>query len=95
MDGFTYLCLLFQLILTVGFGISGEEYEAPATVGLGRLLRNYVGVKQGSSFKMALFADLHFGEDAWTSWGPLQDVKSIRVMSTVLDHETPGDICPK
>uniref|UniRef100_M1AYN5 ATPAP16/PAP16 n=1 Tax=Solanum tuberosum TaxID=4113 RepID=M1AYN5_SOLTU len=43
----------------------------------------------GSSFKIALFADLHFGENAWTDWGPRQDVNSIKVMSTVLDEEQP------
>lgn len=48
-----------------------------------------IRVRQGSPFKIALFADLHFGEDAWTSWGPLQDVHSINVMSSVLDHEKP------
>ncbi|XP_050123149.1 probable inactive purple acid phosphatase 16 isoform X3 [Malus sylvestris] len=41
-------------------------------------------------FKIALFADLHFGEAESTEWGPLQDVNSTRVMSSVLDHETPG-----
>ncbi|KAM1079646.1 hypothetical protein ACFX2B_014190 [Malus domestica] len=40
-------------------------------------------------FKIALFADLHFGEAESTEWGPLQDVNSTRVMSSVLDHETP------
>lgn len=34
----------------------------------------------GSSFKIALFADLHFGENAWTDWGPRQDVNSIKVI---------------
>ncbi|XP_068663399.1 probable inactive purple acid phosphatase 16 [Aristolochia californica] len=42
-----------------------------------------------SSFKIALFADLHYGEDAWTDWGPRQDLNSDRVMSTVLEAETP------
>ncbi|XP_023526627.1 probable inactive purple acid phosphatase 16 isoform X1 [Cucurbita pepo subsp. pepo] len=41
------------------------------------------------TFKIVLFADLHFGEDAWTDWGPLQDANSSRVMSTVLDLENP------
>ncbi|KAJ0703826.1 putative calcineurin-like phosphoesterase domain, ApaH type, phosphoesterase [Helianthus annuus] len=44
---------------------------------------------KGSSFKVALFADLHFGEDAWTDWGPHQDFNSVKVMSTVLDLESP------
>ncbi|KAI6696838.1 hypothetical protein NL676_016957 [Syzygium grande] len=47
--------------------------------------------RQGSPFKIALFADLHFGEDAWTDWGPRQDVNYVQVMSTVLDDEVPGD----
>jgi len=47
-------------------------------------------MRAGEPFKVALFADLHFGEDAWTDWGPLQDVNSINVMNTVLHHETPG-----
>ncbi|KAF5750250.1 inactive purple acid phosphatase 16 isoform X3 [Tripterygium wilfordii] len=46
-------------------------------------------IQPDKHFKIALFADLHFGEDAWTDWGPRQDVNSIKVMSTVLDHETP------
>ncbi|KAK1292707.1 putative inactive purple acid phosphatase 16 [Acorus calamus] len=41
------------------------------------------------SFKIALFADLHYGENAWTDWGPVQDVNSDWVMSTVLDIEKP------
>ncbi|KAI4325630.1 hypothetical protein MLD38_031012 [Melastoma candidum] len=43
----------------------------------------------GKPFRIALFADLHFGEDAWTDWGPRQDLNSLRVMSSVLDRELP------
>ncbi|GER25829.1 purple acid phosphatase 16 [Striga asiatica] len=43
----------------------------------------------GAPFRVALFADLHFGEDAWTEWGPQQDISSLRVMSDVLDREQP------
>jgi len=38
---------------------------------------------------VALFADLHYGEDAWTDWGPAQDAGSDRVMAAVLDAEKP------
>jgi hypothetical protein len=41
-------------------------------------------------FKVALFVDLHYGEDAWTDWGPAQDAASDRVMAAVLDAENPG-----
>ncbi|KAL0926864.1 hypothetical protein M5K25_003117 [Dendrobium thyrsiflorum] len=42
-----------------------------------------------SPFRIALFADLHYGENAWDDWGPKQDVKSDRVLSNILDNETP------
>ncbi|XP_057982694.1 probable inactive purple acid phosphatase 16 isoform X2 [Malania oleifera] len=84
---FISLSLLFhaQFILSVGCGnvldqVTVARRAAPA---------NNLRVPAGSSFKIALFADLHFGEDAWTDWGPLQDRNSIRVMSTILDQETP------
>jgi hypothetical protein len=44
----------------------------------------------GGRFKVSLFADLHYGENAWTDWGPAQDDGSDRVMATVLDAEKPG-----
>ncbi|MBA0857842.1 hypothetical protein Goshw_018051 [Gossypium schwendimanii] len=50
---------------------------------------NHIRTRAGAPFKVALFADLHFGENAWTDWGPKQDVNSIKVMSSVLDTETP------
>ncbi|CAI9782818.1 unnamed protein product [Fraxinus pennsylvanica] len=50
---------------------------------------NNIPMRQGSPFKIALFADLHFGEDAWMNWGPIQDMNSVKVMSTVLDKEDP------
>uniref|UniRef100_A0ACD5XFW9 Uncharacterized protein n=1 Tax=Avena sativa TaxID=4498 RepID=A0ACD5XFW9_AVESA len=44
---------------------------------------------QDGRFKLALFADLHYGESAWTDWGPAQDDGSGRVMAAVLDAEKP------
>ncbi|XP_057506193.1 probable inactive purple acid phosphatase 16 isoform X1 [Actinidia eriantha] len=52
---------------------------------------NQLRLAPGAPFKIALFADLHFGENAWTDWGPRQDVNSLKVMSTVLDKEKPAD----
>ncbi|CAN4089848.1 unnamed protein product [Withania somnifera] len=49
----------------------------------------FIRPPSGSSFKIAIFADLHFGENSWTEWGPGQDVNSIKVISTVLDKEQP------
>jgi hypothetical protein len=45
----------------------------------------------GSGFKIALFTDLLYGENAWTDWGPAQNVNSDGIMSAVLDSEKPGD----
>ncbi|KAG9942889.1 Metallo-dependent phosphatase, partial [Aureobasidium melanogenum] len=39
------------------------------------------------SFQLSIFSDLHFGEAEDTLWGPEQDVKSARVMNSVLDNE--------
>jgi hypothetical protein len=44
-----------------------------------------------ASFKVAIFADLHYGENAWDAWGPRQDVSSTAVQSFLLDHELPGE----
>ena len=57
------------------------------TVGLDDQVR-YVQMRAGAAFKITVFADLHFGENAWSDWGPDHDVNSVKVMSTVLDNET-------
>ncbi|KAF0926819.1 hypothetical protein E2562_027411 [Oryza meyeriana var. granulata] len=59
------------------------EHRRPDTTGR-RPLRFASG-----GFKVALFADLHYGENAWTDWGPAQDAGSDRVMAAVLDAEKP------
>ena len=52
----------------------------------------YVQMQADAPFKIALFADLHYGEATSTDRGPLKDVNSTRVMNTVLDDETPGNV---
>ncbi|KAK1776637.1 Metallo-dependent phosphatase [Copromyces sp. CBS 386.78] len=42
---------------------------------------------KGNTFQISIFQDLHFGENAWEEWGPLQDLSTTRVMNTVLDSE--------
>ncbi|KAK3377247.1 Metallo-dependent phosphatase-like protein [Lasiosphaeria ovina] len=39
------------------------------------------------TFHISIFEDLHFGENAWDSWGPKQDVNSVKVIGQVLDAE--------
>ncbi|KAI8562349.1 hypothetical protein RHMOL_Rhmol03G0029400 [Rhododendron molle] len=73
-----FLSLLFRFIPAVGW-----------TVALRTKPVNYLRFPSGPPFKIALFADLHFGENAWTDWGPKQDLNSVKVMSAVLDNENP------
>ncbi|KAL5258139.1 hypothetical protein ACHWQZ_G012929 [Mnemiopsis leidyi] len=40
-------------------------------------------------FKIAQFTDLHYGEDEFTPWGPIQDKNSNHVMHSVLTAEKP------
>ncbi|KAL2842154.1 Metallo-dependent phosphatase-like protein [Aspergillus pseudoustus] len=44
------------------------------------------------TFQISIFEDLHFGENAWESWGPAQDAKSITVLNKVLDAESRPDL---
>ncbi|KAK1072966.1 hypothetical protein LTR12_001542 [Friedmanniomyces endolithicus] len=40
------------------------------------------------TFQISIFEDLHFGENAWDTWGPQQDINTVKVMNEVLDAET-------
>lgn len=79
---YTCLFLCFQLISTVRFDDIANQHHRSRTM----------WTKPGAPFKIALFADLHFGESAWSNWGPRQDVNSTRVMSSVLGYEIPREI---
>ncbi|KAI5358867.1 putative calcineurin-like phosphoesterase domain, ApaH type, metallo-dependent phosphatase [Septoria linicola] len=39
------------------------------------------------TFQISVFADLHFGENAWNTWGPQQDINSLRIIGDILDAE--------
>jgi hypothetical protein len=45
-------------------------------------------------FKVALFADLLYDEDAWTDWCPAQDATSDRVIAVIHDAENLGAYLP-
>ncbi|XP_065638753.1 probable inactive purple acid phosphatase 16 isoform X3 [Quercus suber] len=80
---FTFFSLF---ILTVGL-----DYQVLGLTTTTASGERYVQMRASAPFKIALFADLHFGEATSTDWGPLQDVNSTRVMNTILDDETPAD----
>ncbi|KAG0477335.1 hypothetical protein HPP92_014176 [Vanilla planifolia] len=67
-----------------GVGVGGTRRRNDLAPLVGKGLRF-----SGLSFRIALFADLHYGENAWDDWGPEQDVKSDKVQSIVLDKEMP------
>jgi hypothetical protein len=55
------------------------------------VLPKYLGFSSANStFRIAVFTDLHYGENAWTDWGPRQDQNSDLVISSVLNMENPG-----
>ncbi|KAJ5640840.1 hypothetical protein N7528_000465 [Penicillium herquei] len=41
------------------------------------------------TFQIAVLEDLHFGENAWDTWGPEQDVNSVTVINRILNAESP------
>ncbi|KAL4868461.1 hypothetical protein BDV12DRAFT_209261 [Aspergillus spectabilis] len=45
--------------------------------------------KEDGTFQISIFEDLHFGENAWDSWGPENDLKSVTVINRILDAESP------
>ncbi|KAK4258262.1 hypothetical protein QN277_007732 [Acacia crassicarpa] len=80
--------LFLSLFFTVG---SVDHYPIPQNrLRLDSTLERHLQIAaNGAPFKIALFADLHFGEAASTDWGPLQDMNSTRVLNQVLHDETP------
>lgn len=42
------------------------------------------------TFQLSIFEDLHTGENAWDSWGPQQDINTVKVINEVLDKEDPN-----
>ncbi|RDA85896.1 hypothetical protein CP532_2698 [Ophiocordyceps camponoti-leonardi (nom. inval.)] len=40
-------------------------------------------------FQISIFEDLHMGENAWDPWGHQQDLRTVKVVESVLDAEKP------
>ncbi|KAI4300832.1 hypothetical protein L6164_034164 [Bauhinia variegata] len=89
----TFLPLAFILSLTLlsrlVYAVGSLEHHRNGTIRLPVTAERQLQMPAGAPLRIALFADLHFGENAWTQWGPLQDVNSIKVMNKVLEDETP------
>ena len=88
----TILSFTFFSLFTLTVGLDYQLLGLTTATTTKASGERYVQMRAGAPFKIALFADLHFGEATSTDWGPLQDVNSTRVMNTVLDDETPGNV---
>ncbi|KAK8918515.1 putative inactive purple acid phosphatase 16 [Platanthera zijinensis] len=76
---------VFDALLALLIVVAGGDGRRRGGPEFGKGLR----FSGSGSFRIALFADLHYGENAWDDWGPKQDVSSDRVLSSVLDQEMP------
>ncbi|MCI53605.1 putative inactive purple acid phosphatase, partial [Trifolium medium] len=89
MAGSTWKTLLRPLLFlslfssTIGKSSSSSNHHHQSTIRCkmapAAAAERQITMRAGAAFKIALFADLHFGEDAWTNWGPLQDIHSVNV----------------
>ncbi|KAM3506392.1 hypothetical protein MY10362_002383 [Beauveria mimosiformis] len=74
-----HFALLFLLLALA----AGAPVEAPSVA------ERRLTFDRRGNFQISVFEDLHFGENAWDSWGPQQDINSVKVINNVLDKETP------
>ncbi|KAI9172358.1 putative inactive purple acid phosphatase [Paramyrothecium foliicola] len=51
---------------------------------------NLLKFNDDGTFQIAIFSDLHFGENAWDPWGPQQDINTVKVLNKVLDFDRPN-----
>jgi len=72
------LCPYSTRLLFIGLSLPEQYPNKP-----------HITFKNDGSFKLTVFSDLHFGENPWNTWGPEQDRKSTRLLSTVLEDERP------
>src|SRR6201996_3507048 len=91
-------CLMFSLLATIAFSIftllfatlgSGSDAQASLSpLSSATVEGRSLDLGPSNTFKLAIFSDLHFGEEEH-GWGIEQDVKSTRVMRSVLRDEAP------
>ncbi|KAH7316692.1 Metallo-dependent phosphatase-like protein [Stachybotrys elegans] len=76
------------LLLLVLVGLSRQD-ASPRLSRFNGSLDTVLKMKDDGSFQIAIFSDLHFGENAWDSWGPQQDINTVKVIEKVLDSDRP------
>ncbi|KAK7683089.1 hypothetical protein QCA50_013762 [Cerrena zonata] len=85
------LCSIF---LATALFVSVEIFAVPVPSQKLLALNPYpnkprITFKGDGTFKLTVFSDLHFGENPWDDWGPVQDINSLQLMRTVLSSESP------
>ncbi|KAG6551433.1 hypothetical protein Mapa_007079 [Marchantia paleacea] len=81
------ILLAFWTAIGLQFTVEGSEIHTnrdPLLLG-----KPHLQIDKDKPFKIALMADLHYGENAWTDWGPQQDVNSNFVQDYIIDVERP------
>ncbi|KAG5984971.1 hypothetical protein E4U55_002378 [Claviceps digitariae] len=91
--------MLGQVLVLVLSVLTTGSTQSPTTLGRQRPQHYHSGSRSWSrpltfdddgTFQISIFEDLHFGENAWDSWGSQQDINSVKVLNKVLDAESPN-----
>jgi hypothetical protein len=77
------------MVLLVAFGTLALTTVLSTKVTARAVSSAPLAFTENGSFQIAVFEDLHFGENYWESWGPKQDVNTVLVINEVLDQESP------
>ncbi|OXA57883.1 probable inactive purple acid phosphatase 16 [Folsomia candida] len=65
------------------------SYSNPPLPAAIRRIPPQIRLNQEGRLKIVIFADLHYGEEPSTIWGPIQDIRSTNLTGRILDWETP------
>ncbi|KAF6825664.1 calcineurin-like phosphoesterase [Colletotrichum plurivorum] len=76
---------LVPVVLWAGLSLQAPTLESRADDRATSSLR----FNSNGEFKLAIFEDLHFGENAWEAWGPANDKKTVQIMGDILDGAKP------
>ncbi|KAG6006853.1 hypothetical protein E4U21_006660 [Claviceps maximensis] len=91
--------MLISVLFLVLSVLTEVSKQSPTTLRFQTLKPHHNGSKSSSrpltfhedgTFQISIFEDLHFGENAWDSWGPQQDINSVKVLNKVLNAESPN-----
>jgi hypothetical protein len=82
-------CCGFNMVLLVAIGTLALATVLSTRVAARAVSSAPLAFSKNGSFQIAVFEDLHFGENYWEDWGPKQDVNTELVINEVLNQESP------